>query len=764
MSPSSRSPIDHVDRATLCRYACVFFIVTVSSVATAQTSGLIASKPACIPAYGQVIGGPDPCTAFADAYIEGPEPLLLDDGSIAIYVDVGAGAFNAPCHGRDSGEALEVLHFPASGALPPRWYPVYATNNWGTDSDLKEAEGAFPVVRYFNGLWRLFYIATLDYCSRLSHCGDPGGFCELPSPTPCSTDYDRTGRIDMASPTGQPVSRNQWWIQPLNAACGNTGVPPADTWGGTTLGVACPNDGSGWPYAVIDDAGQLFVYHHDGNAGATCDSRFIRHKVQSTMALVFEGNCSHGQPANIFDIARGTDNYYYMLGHATSPYPAAADGIREWRSPDGLNWVLNSGRQPYTASCTAFGLNADCWLSGAAYLKDKTGRIVSPRLVVGTIGNRNPDGSPLPPNGMNWRLFYWAEQNAPLPASWSTAPRSCPAPSIVSGGQPSYGGNFDWVSSEYVFGWAWDWYAPNSPVNVDIYADGVKFTTVAADSLRPDLATPTDPYYYYGGGYHGFVVTVPRSLLDGNVHSIGVKYAGTPTNLPNSPRSLGPLLPNYQGNHDSSGCYVTNGWAWDSQQPNTPIPVDIYVDGQLRDSVSANLFRGDLLAAGIGNGYHGFTWTLPTWLRDGAAHAITTKFGGTTVPLWNTPRSVACPAIQFHTVTPCRRVDTREAGSRPALAGGSTRQFQVAGSCGVPTSAKAVAANLTVVAPSATGDLKVYPSDLNYAPSASSLSFSAGITRANNGILGLGANGAVVVYNTSSGATHFLLDVVGYFE
>ncbi|MBK9062775.1 MAG: lamin tail domain-containing protein [Acidobacteria bacterium] len=126
-------------------------------------------------------------------------------------------------------------------------------------------------------------------------------------------------------------------------------------------------------------------------------------------------------------------------------------------------------------------------------------------------------------------------------------------------------------------------------------------------------------------------------------------------------------------------------------------------------------------------------------------------------------------AVPFYTVTPCRIVDTRGAtgpAGGPALpAGGADRTFVLAGSCGIPSGAAAVSANLTVVSPPAGGTLEVYRGD--GAPSGmGSISFNAGKTRANNALvqLALDGSGTVKVNNASTGPVHFVLDVNGYFQ
>lgn len=124
-------------------------------------------------------------------------------------------------------------------------------------------------------------------------------------------------------------------------------------------------------------------------------------------------------------------------------------------------------------------------------------------------------------------------------------------------------------------------------------------------------------------------------------------------------------------------------------------------------------------------------------------------------------------AARFHTVTPCRVVDTRSAAGPyggPALAANGTRDFHLAGQCGVSTGARAVAANLAVTQGGAPGHLRMYMAGATLPPT-SVINFGSGQTRANNAILALSATGDVsVLFEAASGGVHFILDVNGYFE
>lgn len=141
-----------------------------------------------------------------------------------------------------------------------------------------------------------------------------------------------------------------------------------------------------------------------------------------------------------------------------------------------------------------------------------------------------------------------------------------------------------------------------------------------------------------------------------------------------------------------------------------------------------------------------------------------------TDPNGNTSEFSACRTVgqQFFTVPPCRIVDTRAAIGPlggPALPGQSGRTFALAGTCGIPSSAKSVSVNLTVTQAAAPGHLTIHPAGTG-TPLASSINFSAGQTRANNAILRLSTDGSgsVAVENAAPGPVHFILDVSGYFE
>jgi uncharacterized repeat protein (TIGR01451 family) len=123
----------------------------------------------------------------------------------------------------------------------------------------------------------------------------------------------------------------------------------------------------------------------------------------------------------------------------------------------------------------------------------------------------------------------------------------------------------------------------------------------------------------------------------------------------------------------------------------------------------------------------------------------------------------------YYTVTPCRLVDTRTTPNGtwagPALSAQAERVFPVWGQCNVPSTARAVVVNATVAGSTGPGSVNLYAAFPATIPGTSIVNFPAGVTRANNAVVGLNGAGQMAVFNgMASGTAHFVLDVVGYFE
>lgn len=202
---------------------------------------------------------------------------------------------------------------------------------------------------------------------------------------------------------------------------------------------------------------------------------------------------------------------------------------------------------------------------------------------------------------------------------------------------PQFQGFHDGAGCNTIQGWAWDAKNPAGTLNVDIYDGTTLIGTTPANMYREDLLNAL------GSPNHGFSFLTPASLKNGAAHTINVKFAGTNTSLSNTSRTIHcSLAANLQGRHDGQGCNAIEGWAWDSNDPNGTVNVDIYDGTTLLASVACTLYRQDL-ADVFGSPYHGFIFHTPASLRDGQLHTVTVKFGGTNINITlDTPRTTSC--------------------------------------------------------------------------------------------------------------------------
>ena len=123
---------------------------------------------------------------------------------------------------------------------------------------------------------------------------------------------------------------------------------------------------------------------------------------------------------------------------------------------------------------------------------------------------------------------------------------------------------------------------------------------------------------------------------------------------------------------------------------------------------------------------------------------------------------------RFVPLTPGRRMDTRFPAPQEGLSGrfsaNVARTLVVEPYQGVPANATAISGNLTVVGQTRAGFVSM-TTTANNNPTTSTLNFPLGDIRA-NGVTGplSGAGGVGLVYKASSGQTHLILDLTGYFR
>jgi outer membrane protein assembly factor BamB len=212
--------------------------------------------------------------------------------------------------------------------------------------------------------------------------------------------------------------------------------------------------------------------------------------------------------------------------------------------------------------------------------------------------------------------------------------------------------------------------------------------------------------------------------------------------------------------------------------------IAIGADGVVYTGVSGAMAGGTVLAVDEDGGLlwryalEGLLeWSHPVLAADGALYVADTQrclFGDLPFESGLCPAAAVAPvlyrlegqAMAFHTLAPCRLLDTRLPGQGPALASGADRVLDtVAAGCGLPASVKALALNLTAVSPGATGHLTAWPAGAAVAPT-SAVNFVAGRTVAGNAVLGVAPGGRLALRATlaTDATVHLVVDVVGWFE
>ena len=128
------------------------------------------------------------------------------------------------------------------------------------------------------------------------------------------------------------------------------------------------------------------------------------------------------------------------------------------------------------------------------------------------------------------------------------------------------------------------------------------------------------------------------------------------------------------------------------------------------------------------------------------------------------PANAGPTSGRYTSLTPARILDTRTGtGGVSAPGPGGTVDVQVTGQGGIPaTGVSAVAMNVTVTQPTASGFLTLYPSS-SPRPLAANLNFTPGLTVPNLVVVKVGAGGKVAMFN-SAGSSHVIFDVAGWYS
>jgi hypothetical protein len=322
----------------------------------------------------------------------------------------------------------------------------------------------------------------------------------------------------------------------------------------------------------------------------------------------------------------------------------------------------------------------------------------------------------------------------------------------------------------------WRYYFVDIPAGtgelvVDLLDLSGNVTLFVRQNDKPDASH----YNCYDSGYYGFrnrrcVVSTPAA----GRWWIGVRNEDTGTLLYSVRASWGSATDQALANGVPLGDFVSNsqpGAAWkyyyvDLSGENSELVVDLRnlsadADLYVRHGAKPDRTNYDCVSAAASTVAERCTMPQP---ETGLWWIAVNNFSAGTVTYDVQAAWTAAAGADFHTVEPCRLVDTRT--SYP-LQASQSRSFLVAGSCGIPTTARALALNVTVLDATGKGFLTLYPDNLSV-PIASTINFQVGVTRANNATVRLSTDGEgrVGVYSAVSegGVVNLILDVAGYYE
>lgn len=191
-------------------------------------------------------------------------------------------------------------------------------------------------------------------------------------------------------------------------------------------------------------------------------------------------------------------------------------------------------------------------------------------------------------------------------------------------------GYLDSVDPVRVAGWACNRNDFGAALAVQVYLDGpaglgrLAGTAVANIPREPAVGAQCG-----GNSNHGYQVTFPASIRDGQTHSVYAyaTYAGASTHLSGSPSTV--TFPRPIGYLDSVDGVRAVGWACDSDDYNATLAVHFYMDGpaggggRFVGTASANVTREAAVGNFCGgNNNHGYQFTFPAEVRDGQSHSV----------------------------------------------------------------------------------------------------------------------------------------------
>ena len=184
--------------------------------------------------------------------------------------------------------------------------------------------------------------------------------------------------------------------------------------------------------------------------------------------------------------------------------------------------------------------------------------------------------------------------------------------------ESSLRGCLESLDDSIIRGWAVDSARADEPVLLEVLVDGVRLVDAVADLARPDLHAAG-----VTGAPCGFAIDIAHALDDGAEHHVAVRCARTSAGLEGSPVKVRTALgadPDVVSNLDPIEWSV-RGWAYRLSEPETPLVIDVSIDGRHYSEVRCENPRPDLEPTEHPSGC-GFDLALPESIADGFPHFV----------------------------------------------------------------------------------------------------------------------------------------------
>ena len=140
------------------------------------------------------------------------------------------------------------------------------------------------------------------------------------------------------------------------------------------------------------------------------------------------------------------------------------------------------------------------------------------------------------------------------------------------------------------------------------------------------------PVTQSGLGIVNFKVELPLDLADGLERQIRVILTDSPYCLGSTDGRIAlAYRSTLKGKMDRLDENGVEGWAYDIEQPDSAITLEVYDGASLIARVDTNVIRNDVNKNFGIEGAHGFLYSFPAYLYDGLTHHISVRFNGQTL-------------------------------------------------------------------------------------------------------------------------------------